>query len=318
MKKLCNDLDSTIYRYNELQWQSLSGDFSGIGLPETNGLTVNDLYQSLRGISAELNSLDMETSDSYNEFLLEASACGRNKNSEKFPAIDTIKKKYEDFIKTLGKAREAVSAENALKYINSMVLLLNNRARCYRSLPQQMTREQTRLKIEISPRSSAYNLQNYSTEIIFPPRSIPCWGYFWGVCTGFFLESGMDNEAYSVRRPDDSTYGFVRESPGRYGFGVNSLLQFGVRVGDAPVFAQVCFGPAVAVSDNVRPRLHIGGGFSFFERRVLSVNGGANIGYRDKLSNSYDKDASYRAEPKGYKVSEIKTGIFISLGYLFK
>jgi hypothetical protein len=316
IKKSAKSLDSTIFEYNKMQWWSLSDDTSETGSIEMNGLTVNNLYRCLKNFSDTLNDMDIKLNNSYNEFISEASQCGKNKDT--LAAIDTIRKKYDDFIKTIMKAKDAVSAESATKYINSIVLLLNNKSRRYESLPQQMTREQTRLKIELTPRNPAYNLQNYSMELVFPLRTVAPWGAFWGVSTGFFCESGMDNEEYSIRKADDLTYALVKEHPGNYGFGVNSLVQFGLRLGDWPAFAHLCFGPAIAVSDNVRPRLQMGGGFSFFETHILSVNAGANVGYRDKLSNNYNENASYQTEPKGYRVSEIKTGIFISLGYLFK
>jgi len=86
----------------------------------------------------------------------------------------------------------------------------------------------------------------------------------------------------------------------------------------SPCYFQLSFGPALAVSDKVRIRLQTGAGFSFGEKHLFSINVGANFGYCEKLSNSYDENGTYGTEPKNYMVSEIKQGWFLSVGYLFK
>lgn len=224
--------------------------------------------------------------------------------------------------KTATEAFESVNAEKTMGLLRSIQVHENNMNFSYTSLPIQYNGGKAKLDVSIVPRKLEYNLQSYKTSFQFPGES----KRYWGVSAAFYV-SGLHNEAYStlsttiITNTDTTTeYNIVNEDPAQMEFGVATLFTVGTKLAKSDCLGiHGVVGPGISIADKVKPRLLIGGGFSFGRIHMLHLNGGVNMGYVERKSAVYGiEDGPYSAEPSSTTVSDLGLSYFISLGYMFK
>lgn len=225
----------------------------------------------------------------------------------------------QELAKGIEAAKGSVSAENTRTLLDGLVNVINSSPHYYLSLPIQLTKDQTQLKINITPRDEKLAVQSYSTKLLFPLQL----KNFWGVSTGFY-GSWLRNDAYSTRillnpRGDTAAYEIVKERPGRAEFGVSAMLRYGRQLssGSFPVAIHGGFGPALSIADKVRPRLMVGGGVAFGRRHKLLLDGGLIGGYVDRKSQVFDTNP-VPTKPDKITVSRLDVQGYIGLHYLFQ
>ena len=79
---------------------------------------------------------------------------------------------------------------------------------------------------------------------------------------------------------------------------------------------QFSFGPGVSITNKLRPRFLIGGGFSYGNKHRVALDVGFIIGEVNQLSRQVSKWGVNDSTSK-LTVSDIKIGGFLSLGYHF-
>ncbi|MBD2716721.1 hypothetical protein KBK19_16875 [Microvirga sp. STR05] len=222
----------------------------------------------------------------------------------------------QELDKGIEAAKSSVSAENTRTLLDGLVNVINSSQQYYLSLPIQLTKDQSHLKISLIPRDDKLLLQPYSTKLLFPLNT----DQFWGVSTGFY-GSWLRNDAYSTRTlldsPQDTTaeYQIVQERPGRAEFGVSAMLRYGRQL-TSSVAIHGGFGPALSISDKVRPRLMVGGGLAFGNRHKFLLDGGLIGGYVDRKSQVFTTDRVL-AKPDKITVSRLDVQGYFGLHYLF-
>ena len=272
-------------------------------------LELSDMRQSV----AKFQSSYISKIDKYREIL--------SKNDTLKKADQDVRVFYDQLAKTVTEALESISASKVAEVIGGVIVVDNNKAREYRSLPIQYYRGQGSLKVNITPRDEKYGLQSYATDIRFPwsPRS------FVGVGSAFYISTLYD-EAFStlgvvtrdsVTKKDSVTsYKVKQESPGRAELGIHAMITAGF-CGSSLGYWQVSFGPGVSVTNKVRPRFLLGGGYAFGKRNLLTVNIGVIVGSVDRRSASVDLDSPMKQKPDQLTVSRPSCGAFLTLGYVF-
>lgn len=298
----------------QLNNQTLSQS-NPFGSPRTN----SELLKAVLRQRKLLDILSVNIGNSYKQF---RAASGSKEISEAISTTkelkeldEQIRKSYDEFEPAITKVRDVVNGENTFKLLSLLVAPLNQGNRTFKSLPFQLTKEETSLDIKITPRDGTIGLQAYSTQIKFPI------GYcknFWGLSSGFYTSS-PSNEAYSVQSnivAKDTSYSILKERPGSFEIGFNTMLRRGWYIKEG-FYWQVGIGPGFSVSDKIRPRMLLGTGAAFGDKHAVLVDIGLITGYYDVKSEVYQQDSSYKAIPSSIVVSQLKAGLYLSISYLF-
>ncbi len=321
LDQLKTNTEKLINDYNKYLIQSQIEHTVNSTFFKTSDLTLDDLYNAFNGIRANLISIS--DSVTYAEATYTAGTKPYTSEIQNTPGLKeadaNLSAVYTAFVATLTKAREAVSPDNAYKFITSIVAVTNNQQRKYTSFPLQFNKDQNILVISATPRKDESGLSPYSTSIAFPLKH----NDFWGVSSGIFF-STLYNRSYSTLRTvstaatHDTTYSIVSEQPSKIEFGVNAMIRHGWKDNANGTAFQVGFGPGVTVSDKVRPRVLLGLGIAQGKKKHKFIADiGTIVGYTEKLSVLYKENTAYPIAPSSVTVSKLNFGGYISIGYLF-
>ncbi|MDQ3109478.1 MAG: hypothetical protein M3R17_06245 [Bacteroidota bacterium] len=227
---------------------------------------------------------------------------------------DTILKTFAALRETIDKAQESINAEKTAALIRPMIEIQNNSASSYISLPYLYHGDDAKVTVDICPYKKDAAVQSFNATIDFPVFKRT----YSGISTGFFVTPLVDN-AYSVMGTAgvDTSFKLVNENPGNLSFGVNALVNFGRRFGESNCFYHFAFGPGLAISNKISPRLFFAPGLSFGSRHMLNIDLGITMGYVGRLSNAYSLDQKYSSQPQNFMVSRFGYGMFLSVGYVF-
>ena len=315
------ELDSSLLKYNKLVSKSYL-DYTATYVPSLPSAAefeaAVEKFGELREKLATLRqAVDKSNAAYVIDFTpLRAAIATDSDLKKKSSLIDTT---YQHFSATLTKVLAGTSAEGVQTLLVALTNAANNSSLQYVSLPQQFTKDQSRLRIDIVPRSSTYAVGEFHTQLVYPLSN----KHFWGVSTGFFI-SQLTSEAYSTSAQTSAggtpTYRLVAEDPGKFEYGLSAMVRYGYFLGSNPssVGVQAGFGPALAVGTKVRPRLLLGAGLVAGRAHKLLVDGGLALGYVDRLSRAFDPTSAYAtAPPDNPVVSTLKTSFYFGLHYLF-
>jgi hypothetical protein len=227
---------------------------------------------------------------------------------------DTILKSFAILRVTLDKAQESIDGTKTAELLKPIIEIQNNTASSYISLPYLYHGRDAKVTVDISPYNKDAKVQIFNTIIDFPVFKKT----YSGISTGFFV-SPLADHAYSVigQAGVDTSFQLVNENPGNLSFGVNALINFGRRFGESNCFYHFAFGPGLAISNKISPRLFFAPGLSFGSKHMLNIDLGITMGYVSRLSNAYSMDQTYSSKPESFLVSRFGYGMFVSVGYVF-
>lgn len=315
------DLDTSLLYYSKLVSKSYL-DYTATDVPSLpSAAEFKDAVEQFGKLRGDLATLRQRVDSSNAAYIaaftpLRAAIATNADLKKKSSLIDTT---YQRFSATLTKVLAGTTAEGVQTLLVALTNAANNSALQYVSLPQQFTKDQSRLRIDIVPRSSTYAVGEFHTQLVYPLNS----KHFWGVSTGFFM-SQLTSEAYSTSAQAPAggatTYRLVSEDPGKFEYGLSAMVRVGTLLhpSSSSVGVQFGFGPALAVGTKVRPRLLLGGGLVAGRAHKLLVDGGLALGYVDRLSRAFDPNSAYAiAPPDNPVVSTLKTSFYFGLHYLF-
>lgn len=272
--------------------------------------TRNRLDEKSQNIAAEYKNY--RTILGNNEF---ESAISKD---DQLKALDAqIRKAYDEFEPAIQKLMGPISGDNFFK-LASLLIPSINKTTVFKSLPIQLTEEQTVLEIKATPRSDGFGLPEYHTKIKFPINDKS----FWGLSSGLYVSFPAD-DAYSVRTTfskTDTTFSLVNENPEKLEVGFNTLIRRGWKIGsNQSTFWHVGFGPGLTVTNKVKPRFLLGTGLAFGNKHAFLIDFGLITGYYDVLSNAFEANnlENIPIAPTDYMKSKLKAGGYFSIGYLF-
>jgi hypothetical protein len=231
----------------------------------------------------------------------------------------------EAFIKVnsdLNKMYETISAEKVIAWLNILINKENNSGFSYTSLPMQLNGDQTSLSIKLIPQKEEYGLPSYATEINFPQKK----AFFVGAGTSFY-GAWFKDDVYSTKATIiDNTktdYKIINEENKAGELGVIALIHFGYRPfynkRNGDWFAvNLVTGPALSLTQKIKPRIAIGGGLAFGKKNMLSINLLYMGGYVEKKSNVFDTSETYSSSPENVTVSKMSGSTGVSFGYIYK
>lgn len=243
-------------------------------------------------------------------------------NTDLKDADKTLQEAYIKAISMAEKLYESINAEKVSSWIRELIYKDNNSSFSYKTLPQQLNGNQTKLNIQFIPAKEEYGLPSYQTEIHFPHRN----PFYVGVGMSFYYAK-FKNEVYSSKGivVNDSTtnYQIVDEKNNKEEYGLTTLIHFGYRPfcfnKKADWFAvNLVMGPALSLTNTVKPRIAMGGGFAFGRMSMLTINGLYMAGYVDTKSEAFNTEKTYSSKPDNVTVSKIQNSFGISLGYIYK
>ncbi len=286
----------------------------------TNSLDFAQALKTIENIRKELKNAQKMAEESRN--LYEKFSTDNKKTIDDDPDLTAkdreIKDSYDKSITTLTEAFASVSADKVNELLSMLVLLENNKDNVYTSLPFQFMGEQAKVTISIVPRSDTYNLSSYSTQLIFPSRLKP-----YTVVGLSFYGTTLRDDAYStVETPtsaNSSVFSIKQEEDNKVELGIAALLRVGTKFSTNSNFGvHVSFGPGVSITTKIKPRLLLGGGFSYGKKHMIALDIGGIAGYVDRKSVTVDVSAQYAKKPDPVVVSKIGIGGFASLGYMYQ
>ncbi|PTB95893.1 hypothetical protein C9994_09785 [Marivirga lumbricoides] len=228
-----------------------------------------------------------------------------------------VKEAIVILLESESKVMDAISPKEIENMLNKFVYLNKEKQSTYKSIPFQFNGDRSIVNYHITPRKEEFNLQSYSGQLVFPNRQPK----FVSVGLSFYF-STLHDEAYSLQGAleNDTTfrYRFVDEGTSKYEMGIASLI----RVGNKPdsredIFTHLSFGPGVSLTNKVRPRFLLGGGFSKGVKHMIALDFGGVIGPVDRKSNAINLQELYLEPPNQATISDLKIGFFASIGYHF-
>lgn len=238
------------------------------------------------------------------------------KNEKLLETSKLLDSAYEKGIADKEKLLAAISAEQTSTWLKELLNKENNKITRYISLPQQFNGDQTKLHIELVPQKEEFNVPSYSTEIKFPIHKKT----FIGAGMSFYY-ANFRQQAYSVSSraiaPEVNEYSIVEEDQSKGELGVAAMLHFGLRLTHNFALNFVT-GPALSLTNTVKPRVALGTGFAYGNKNMLSINYLYMGGYVDVKSNAYTLGNTYNTKPETVTVAKLKGASAISLGYIYK
>lgn len=268
--------------------------------------------------SNDLKEVNIKVAECFKKYLQDTKAyqsfISDNENYKK--ADEAVKANFVELQKNIGSLKESISADKAFDYLFTLVTISNNSKGDYYSLPLQFSGEQTRLMVSITPRDTKYNLQSYSTQIIFP--LVPQRYNVTGIS---YYYSGLTDEEYSIEKPTDTSYRYSFQSGTEGEGGLSASYRAGIKM--FPKYkwfgAHISLGAGLTLSKKIRPRILLGGGFSFGNKHMLAVDYGFIFGYVDRKNSTLDftKTYSEKQRPEPIIVSQLERSCYLSVGYLF-
>ncbi|WP_256010209.1 hypothetical protein [Desertivirga xinjiangensis] len=281
-----------------------------------NKPVISDILDNSKTLRDNLNRINWDLVKEYNTY----SQNLRSLRSVILRDRDLIKrdslarKAYAEFSKVLEKGKASLSDSIVLGMVKPLIVFENNNSSTYSSLPLQFSKDETTLTLEIKPLRDDNYLPAYKTTYTFPTTKRS----YVALSSGIFV-STLHNKAFSTKTTvsaTDTTYSLSGEQPGKFEFGSNVMLRFGVAIKDN-VSWQFGFGPGVTVTNKIKPRALIGTGAAFGYKHKFLIDFGLSMGYVDVLSNVYDETTVYSTQPADVMVSRFKAGAYMSLGYMF-
>jgi hypothetical protein len=234
-------------------------------------------------------------------------------HSSKIKIRDTeIKQIYNQLINHVGEVLDSINITKYAGLLKDMIEAENNRKHEYVSLPFQLTGDQTKMHITIEPRGEKSSLQTYSTDYVFPRAK----NWFMGVGSSFYV-SFLHDDAYStVTISTDTSYKVIKENPGTVEIGMQAMMIIGFCPSDLGYFF-ASFGPGISISNKVKPRLLLGGGYAFGKRNLITIGVNLIVGAVDRKSEVIQLDTRYVQKPDQITVSRIEYGVSLTVGYVF-
>lgn len=277
---------------------------------EKYALEFNDIFERLKKLNAAAALTYknyLKQTEKYRDLI-----SGDDKYKE---ADNTIRSNFAEIQKNIGTLRESISADKTFDYLFTLVTISNNSKGDYYSLPLQFSGEQTRLLVSITPRDAKYNLQSYSTQIIFPlvPQKYNVTGIS-------YYCSRLTDEEYSIEKPTDTTYRYSFHSGTEGEGGLAASYRAGIKLPNCHWLGfHASIGAGMSISKKIRPRILLGGGVSFGKKHMLAVDCGFIFGYVDRKNSTLDftKTYSEKQRPEPIIVSQLERSCYLSVGYLF-
>jgi hypothetical protein len=291
-------------------------------------LSIDDKLKAFIKLKDELGKLEVKFGKNlkgFNDFFVDPDVTiiiEKPENLGLKQQKEEVTSSYADKKKNLNELQSSVSTANVEKAIVSVYQLYQTTT--YTSLPIQFNGEEAELRMKFIPKDSASNLQSYTLSPIKFGRS----PWYWAVGPSLYY-SKLQEERVGLEtiQVNDSIQNFkaLPESALKGELGVAALFHFGRKLNlpkgvDMGIHFSV--GTGVSLSDEIRPRLLYGGGFSVGERHHLTVDLGWATGYVNRVStritgdpNGYD--TIYPVKPD-VLVTSLETKFFIGVGYMFR
>jgi hypothetical protein len=227
----------------------------------------------------------------------------------------SIKESYDKLLSTLTDALASISADRTFELLSAIVLIENNANNTYTSLPFQFIGDQAIVKISIVPRDEKYNLQSYYSQIVFPLEIKK----YKVVGVSFYCTSLHDRAYSTIKTDPTSDFSLLEENVSKAELGIAALFRYGEKWNKKNCFGgHFTLGTGISISNKIKPRFLIGGGFSFGKKHMVAIDCGGIVGYVDRLSDAVDLFEPPPEKPENITVSRIGLGIFGSIGYMYQ
>jgi len=294
----------------------------------SNNLILNDLLLETGNVRKSIAELEEAIRTQRAEYLAYVSddkvkkIINDDKNKDLKEDDKILQEAFTKTISNVDKLNESVSAEKVVSWLKELVFKENNSSFSYTSLPQQLLGNQVKLNIQIIPTKEESDLPRYQTDIQFPQKR----QFYVGAGMSFYY-AWFKNEVYSTKATviNDSTtnYQIVDEKNEKGELGLATLIHFGWR----PFYTyrrldvlavNLVTGPALSLTNPVKPRIAIGGGLAFGRKNMLTLNMLYMGGYVDSKSNIFDTEINYSIKPEKITVSKLQGSFAVSMGYIYK
>lgn len=210
--------------------------------------------------------------------------------------------------------KENIGSDTIAKALSKLIDGFNNRSRFYKSMPQQLSKEQAILTIDIKPRQTDSNLPSYHTKLVFPYHRD-----FSGISSQFYYAFNLGDEVYATKRGlKDTLLSLHKEGTGKGEMGIAALYTYvsDLKVSQANLAIQ--FGPGISLASKPKPRALAGIALSMGVHHLFIVSAGGIIGYHDILSTAYNTSDQFTTPASGVTVSALKADYYVSIGYMFR
>lgn len=322
-----NKTDTVISK--EIDFKGLLG-FTGISIPSKGNSDKNNLigeYKDYEELKTEIikylfelelkyydiinNDYKIESVDSTKQILTNMNEY-RNKLLELH--LKYSKSKDTAAVVAIESVINLVNSDNALKLIKNIALL--NKNNCYYSLPLQFREEYSDIILEIIPKSEDFNTAAYNMKLRYPNPS----QWYWTI--GFSLyRSNLSTNEYTVKESKIDTisqFQIVEENSLDSEYGTAAMLKIGGIIWKEYLLGiHGTLGIGMGFSDNIKPRLLLGGGISIGKAHKFTIDGGFIGGYTRTLSNAYSLDEQMLVKPDNIYHEEFNNSVFIAIGYTF-
>ena len=142
--------------------------------------------------------------------------------------LKKINTSYNTIIEHIDKTLSQYDPQQINTLLENVVYMIGKRNTVYKSAPFQLNGEQVKFKYTIEPREDKYNLQAYSSEIVFPEKTKTIFTI--GMA---FYGANLANEAYTIQVEttidSTNTFQLIDEDLSKIEMGMAALIRGGKR-----------------------------------------------------------------------------------------
>lgn len=274
LKKINDTIKDISYKLDNLKLSVYLFKLESLKLEGSNdSFNLEEAVNQSLGIRSGIMRLKAESNENRNNFDSDYEKYSEDirKKEDIKKAISALNEAYDKLITTLDKAIVEVNADNINTLLSQVVLIENNSNNTYKSVPMQFNGEQAILEYKIIPRDEKYLLQSYSAKILFPKRK----SYYFSVGLSFYGSSLYDKAYSSIGTTINDTikYRVIKEDDLNAEIGIASLIRIGKKFDKCDCWGfHLNFGPGISISNNIKPRLLFGMGFSLGNRHNINMD----------------------------------------------
>lgn len=324
-KNYSETLSSTKKKYDNIKMEFYKFRIDKYKAENTNNnYDVDKAFNNFEDIRGSFGNLKEEIFKSQNEFETFIKATdviaylSVPSNKEDKDKVEKISAFYKEINIKINEFIEAVSAENVDKALKSIVFLSNETS--FTTLPIQFKKDQAKVTLTFTPVEDAKNYLQTESMILYFPAVVKD---YWSIGTSFYYAFNMRNERFSTigitDANDDTTYTIKQEEDVKQEFGMALLMRYGWKDKCTKSLGyHFSFGPGIAIEKDIKPRLLLGGGFSFGKKHSITLDAGFLAGYVNRKSSIVDFSQTYTVKPENLTVTKLDYSPYLSLGYMYK
>lgn len=313
---------STEFQYEYLKFRINNNNEFENELNEANkNFKISETIKDITKLRKEIKSLSEKISNQKLEYIefISGEKFSKIMKLDDFKEADkNLQSAFERTTKDADTVLQSINYEKISSWLITYIDFINNKNNNeYFSAEQRISEDIVKTTITFTPIPENSKLDAFSAKWDFPKKS----KIFIGLSMSFYY-ANLKDEIYSTKATvidsETTQYSLVNEENKKGEMGVVSLIHLGWKISEdrfRNFGVSLVTGPALSLTKEIKPRISVGGGITYGEKNMFTLNALYMGGYVKKLSNAYNTNDVYYDEPKP-TISKLDGSLAFSLGYI--